>query len=279
MIDYIVDYLHDDARSLASCALASRAFAVSSRYHLFGAFHIKDDRVLREVLNMSPVATATKAIRTLTIGTTSILTNKPMLSISFASMQLLVSELPALSHLFMANISVEFPDDPLPVASPVPPSKAIDYLWLYKVISAKTYQPLSPIESFSIFRLFSAIETLNVSCGLERPTSPPVEHPADAIQLHDASSTHKLDVKSLKFCSSTYAVPFLRSVGRFATTQKMRAVEVCAQDRETLVALGDLLNDLRHTITELTIDCRNREAFHVLSDGKNKPHGTGVVGC
>ena len=36
ILDHILDYLHDDSRTLGSCALASRTLLQTSRYHRFG---------------------------------------------------------------------------------------------------------------------------------------------------------------------------------------------------------------------------------------------------
>ena len=87
MIDYIIDFLHDDARTLASCAAVCHAFVEGSRFHLFGTFHVKTERVLSGLLEQSSLATAGRAIRTLCLGTTSVVARKPALSVTLATIE------------------------------------------------------------------------------------------------------------------------------------------------------------------------------------------------
>lgn len=274
MIDYIIDFLHDDARSLASCAAVCRAFVESSRFHLFGTFHIKTERVLCGLLEQSSLATAGRAIRTLCLGTTSVVTKMPVLKITLTTIEALVTGLPLLSHLYILNVFVEFDTRArtLPPASEVHPHKAIQYLWLYKVNNAANRRPLVANELFSILRLFSAIETLNFSCGLEKRT-PSHLHPQDVGMVHRETNPLTANIQSLKFCSSSMVMTFMRAVRTTAIARGLRSLEICAQDRDTLVALGELLHDIRHSLTELTVDCRSRNSFHILNDGKNHPLG------
>lgn len=270
MIDYIIDFLHDDARSLASCSEVARAFVESSRFHLFGTFHIKEDRVLQGILEMSSCATAGRAIRTLCLGTTSVLAKKPVLKVPLPSLEALLPELPSLSRLYILNVHLDLQYRPQaalsqPEHTPVP--RAVQYLWLYKVSSASTRRPLSQNDLLSILRLFSSIETLNFSCGLEkRSFSHAGSNDSGLIQSEAASPT--TSIQSFKFCSSSVAASFMRSLRSTSTAHGLRAVEVCAQDRETLVALGELLHDVKHSVTELTVDYRSRNSFHIIGDGK-----------
>lgn len=268
MIDYIIDFLHDDARSLASCAAVCRAFVECSRFHLFGTFHIKSDRVLRGVVEQASFATASRAIRTLCLGTTSVIARKPVFKVSLSTVEALVADLPFLSHLYILNVFLEF-DHQAPVSLPagqVHGSKAIQYLWLYKVNNATTRRPLTANELFSILRPFSAIETLNFTCGLEKRTSLQDVDPA----RRDTSPLMS-NIQSLKFCSSTMVMTFLNAVRTTPTARCLRSLEICAQDRDTLVALAELLRDIRHSLTELTVDCRSRNSLHIMSDGEDCP--------
>ncbi|KAI0343850.1 hypothetical protein BDW22DRAFT_1356426 [Trametopsis cervina] len=269
LVDYVVDFLHNDARSLVACSLVSHAFVPGSRFHLFATFHIKDDRVLTGLLDGSPYATARHAIRTLCLGSTSVLSNKPPLKLSFASLEALVAQLPLLFNFYMLNISVEFPrrQKTTPVSAPQSSAtKAIRYLWLYKVIDADTLRPLLSSQFFSTLRLFTAVETLNFSCGLERRAF--WTDPDDAALDQRESSLPVTKVQSLKLCSSTIGTSFLQVIRKSGAARTLRAVEVCAQDRETLVALGELLSEVRHHLVELTVDCRRRNSLHILKDAK-----------
>ncbi|KAI0700284.1 hypothetical protein BC835DRAFT_1412089 [Cytidiella melzeri] len=267
LLDYIVDFLHDDARSLVSCSLASRSFVPGSRLHLFGTFHIKDDRTLCGLLDASLFATARHAIRTLCLGTTSVISKKSPLKVSFSSLEKLVAHLPMLSNFYMLNISVDFPrvSRNSSTSSPeVRTAKAIRYLWLYKVVDASTLRPLPSHEFFPILRLFTAIETLNFSCGFDK--RPSFIIPEDTAFMQHEGALPSLEIQSLRFCSSPVAAPLMQAISRTSAARSLRSVEVCAQDRETLIALGELLHNVRDHITELTVDCRRRNSLHILKD-------------
>ncbi|KAJ7156247.1 hypothetical protein C8R46DRAFT_1115477 [Mycena filopes] len=72
LVDRFIDYLHDDIHALANCALVSRTWAPSSRYHVFGHVVLSDvswTKFLR--LLTSPFATFTPhSTHTLTFATT-----------------------------------------------------------------------------------------------------------------------------------------------------------------------------------------------------------------
>lgn len=267
LVDYVLDFLHDDACSLIQCSLVSHSFVPGSRFHLFGTFHVKDDQTLCGLLDASPSATARHAIRTLRLGTASVLSKTSPLKVSFSSLENLIAHLPALSNLHMLNISIDFARSSQVSSastSETRSAKAIRYLWLYKVVEASTRRPLHPHEFFPLLRLFSGIETLNYSCGFEkRPSFITAEE--SAVEHEETFSP--LNVQSLRFCSSPVAAPLMQALRRASAAQTLRSVEVCAQDRETLVALGELLHSVRLHITELTVDCRRRNALHILRDG------------
>ncbi|RPD53069.1 hypothetical protein L226DRAFT_347986 [Lentinus tigrinus ALCF2SS1-7] len=42
LVDVVIDFLHDDPRTLKTCALVSRSWLISSRYHLFHTYTISD---------------------------------------------------------------------------------------------------------------------------------------------------------------------------------------------------------------------------------------------
>ncbi|KAK7688097.1 hypothetical protein QCA50_008467 [Cerrena zonata] len=44
LLDYIIDFLHDDKQSLSSCALTSRTFVLSSQLHLFHSLSCRPNR-------------------------------------------------------------------------------------------------------------------------------------------------------------------------------------------------------------------------------------------
>lgn len=56
ILDHILDYLHDDPRTLGLCALASRVLLQTSRYHRFNGLHIglHNIRIIMPLLNASP---------------------------------------------------------------------------------------------------------------------------------------------------------------------------------------------------------------------------------
>jgi hypothetical protein len=266
LVDYIVDFLHDDIRSLVSCSLVSHSFIPGTRFHLFGTFHVRDDRTLCGLLDPSPCATARHAIRTLCLGTTSVIEKRSALKVTFASLQKLVLQLPMLSNFYLLNISLDYSRLPLSSSVEVRTAKAIRYLWLYKVVDAITRCPLPPHEFFPILRLFTAIETLNFSCGFER--RPSFVTPDDTTYIQRDATLPPLQIQSLRFCSSPAAAPLMQAIRQTSAAHSLHSLEVCAQDRETLVALGELLHSVRHHIIELTVDCRRRNSLHILKDGK-----------
>ncbi|CDO73212.1 hypothetical protein BN946_scf185007.g267 [Trametes cinnabarina] len=57
LTDYIIDFLHEDARTLASCAVVSRAWIPAARFHLFRSIVLRDDAFsssFRRLLTLSP---------------------------------------------------------------------------------------------------------------------------------------------------------------------------------------------------------------------------------
>ncbi|KAI0375404.1 hypothetical protein BV20DRAFT_268149 [Pilatotrama ljubarskyi] len=55
--DYIIDYLHKDARTLASCARVSRSWTPAARFHLFRAIVLQNDKFtssFKRLLGTSP---------------------------------------------------------------------------------------------------------------------------------------------------------------------------------------------------------------------------------
>ena len=133
---------------------------------------------------------------------------------------------------------------------------------------ADTRHPLHSPNFFPILHFFSTIETLNYSCGFDkRPSFLTMEDPA--LLEYDGTLLPALDIQSLRFCSSPIAPPLMQALRQTSSARSLRSVEVCAQDRETLVALGELLRDVRLYISELTVDCRRRNALHILKDGRS----------
>lgn len=66
LIDMIIDYLHDDQRSLASCALVAYHWVQSSRYHLFASVSLSGFRWIRFLdLLDSPFTTIPPHVRAL----------------------------------------------------------------------------------------------------------------------------------------------------------------------------------------------------------------------
>ncbi|KAI0087184.1 hypothetical protein BDY19DRAFT_956574 [Irpex rosettiformis] len=278
LIDYILDFLHDDARSLIVCSLVSRSFASGSRFHLFGTFNVKDEGTLCGLLDVSPCATACSAIRTLCLGNASVLSKNSPLKVPFSSLEGLIAHLPILSNFYMLNILVDFAGSthkPSISTSEVRSAKAIRYLWLYKVIDATTRRPLQPHEFFPLLRLFSTIETLNYSCGFEK--RPSFIAADDSTLQPEGALLPFLEIQSLKFCSSQAAAPLMQAVRRTSSAQSLRSVEVCAQDRETLIALGELLRDVRLYISELTVDCRRRNSLHILKDANTMIQALDII--
>lgn len=68
LVDIIIDYLHDDRRSLASCALVAHQWVPSSRHHLFASVTLPSTRWLRflELLDSS-FTTISPHVRALTL--------------------------------------------------------------------------------------------------------------------------------------------------------------------------------------------------------------------
>lgn len=47
VVDYIIDFLHDDTRALKACVLTCRVWLSSARHHLFSSLLIRERRLLR----------------------------------------------------------------------------------------------------------------------------------------------------------------------------------------------------------------------------------------
>jgi len=72
LTDHIIDFLHDDRKTLLSCSLVSKIWLPSSRYHLFGSLDIyskeRQDSLIR-LLKNSPASTIPNHVHTFSIVT------------------------------------------------------------------------------------------------------------------------------------------------------------------------------------------------------------------
>ncbi|KAL4252739.1 hypothetical protein ABKN59_004039 [Abortiporus biennis] len=75
LIDYTIDFLHDDSQSLKACALTCKAWLASSRFHLFGTITLATEKDLGRFVTFGSNAGSSQVlpyIRTLSISKTSI---------------------------------------------------------------------------------------------------------------------------------------------------------------------------------------------------------------
>ncbi|KAI0784058.1 hypothetical protein C8Q75DRAFT_781165 [Abortiporus biennis] len=75
LIDYTIDFLHDDSQSLKACALTCKAWLASSRFHLFGTVTLATEKDLGIFVTFGSNAGSSQVlpyIRTLSISKTSI---------------------------------------------------------------------------------------------------------------------------------------------------------------------------------------------------------------
>ncbi|KAI0717195.1 hypothetical protein C8T65DRAFT_572226 [Cerioporus squamosus] len=72
ILDHILDFLHEDVQTLGACALASRVFLQTSRYHRFNGLALRDKRASQFATLLSRSPTLGWSIKSLRFTSTSI---------------------------------------------------------------------------------------------------------------------------------------------------------------------------------------------------------------
>jgi hypothetical protein len=108
--DLVVDHLHDQKHSLATCGLVSKSSLRSSRHHLFGSVSLCD-RNWEDFVQLlgSPLATFTQSINSLTISVSDYDTHTPASSSNLNRVILLLRTFHEPAPCFLANVLREFP--------------------------------------------------------------------------------------------------------------------------------------------------------------------------
>ncbi|PIL34447.1 hypothetical protein GSI_03223 [Ganoderma sinense ZZ0214-1] len=161
--DMVVDFLHDDVKSLQACSLISRSWLPSSRFHLFRSCTIKDSAqfraMFRSVTNLETSRDTGTYIRQLTIAGEG--THGPAGGLTLETFETLLRGLPRLRRLTIENIALNNEDDHIP-ASGLPQDAqrkapfALEELQLLETkIPKADYSHL-----FRILALFSSIKSL-----------------------------------------------------------------------------------------------------------------------
>ncbi|KAJ7875664.1 hypothetical protein B0H13DRAFT_2347975 [Mycena leptocephala] len=108
--DLVVDHLHDQKHSLATCGLVSKSWLRSSRHHLFGSVSLRD-RNWEDFVQLlgSPLATFTQSINSLTISVSDYDTHTPASSSNLNRVIFLLRTFHEPAPCFPANVLREFP--------------------------------------------------------------------------------------------------------------------------------------------------------------------------
>ena len=159
IVDYILDFLHDDIDTLRFCALASREFLQTSRYHRFNGLKLSYSRISQfdALLRLSP--DIAKAIRSLSLL---IMTGFRWSELGF------LTHLPALADLTIGVAALRA------IASHVP------NLITLRVYGTKMLVSSSELVcGISMFPSLQELELIEVDCllshlPLKYPSAPPL---------------------------------------------------------------------------------------------------------
>ncbi|KAI0699687.1 hypothetical protein BC835DRAFT_1518376 [Cytidiella melzeri] len=252
LLDYTIDFLHDDAEALASCSLVSRQWNSSAKHHLFSFIHLSGREKLLAFLELirSPNSICAH-IRGLQVnGQYSKL--RPVVTVDLLST--IFNSLPFLAHLTLVHVHltrIEYPNNraALPAINPQFKLKQLTFAYGGGV-------PHQPQQSLDIVRMFSEINNLSM-------LYPRFEHTMmivpDIAGQFDASFVDvipkELRVKKIVIEDTTFGTKFwLEALRRSASVQTLSSINILTSFSWDPEPAGLLLAAVGSNVRSLKLD-------------------------